>query len=178
MRDDCGLYRSDLRQPSSASSGAVRRRTGGGRRRIERPGPCLPARPRAAPLPCRRTASAGAGGLVPAIPSGNVRFGFKAERSATSATSGLSRSVKRRSRLGPFETFVIRGCHSMRLWRSTLRQAQRLLYLREFFRPGAIRKADEPHGLDQPLALRFAESRNIDKSLDGQIGKPPECVRY
>ncbi|TIS79427.1 MAG: hypothetical protein E5W09_18305 [Mesorhizobium sp.] len=27
MRDDCGLYRSDLRQPSSASSGAVRRRT-------------------------------------------------------------------------------------------------------------------------------------------------------
>ncbi|OWK25474.1 hypothetical protein AJ87_09950 [Rhizobium yanglingense] len=29
----------------------------------------------------------------------------------TSDTSGLSRSVKRRSRLGPFETFVIRGRH-------------------------------------------------------------------
>ncbi|TCU18031.1 hypothetical protein EV132_103150 [Rhizobium sullae] len=81
-------------------------------------------------------------------------------------------------RLGPFETFVIRGRHSTRLRRCTLRKAQRLLYLRELFCLGAVRKAGEPHGFDQPLALRFIESGLIDKSLDGQIGKPPECVRY
>ncbi|MFA1626189.1 hypothetical protein ACDY96_26600 [Rhizobium mongolense] len=28
-----------------------------------------------------------------------------------------------------------------------------------------------PHGFDQPLALRFVESGNIEKSLDGQIGE-------
>lgn len=108
---------------------------------------------------------------------GNLPSGSLPER-ARSATSGLSRSVKRRSCLGPFETFVVRGRHSTLLWRSTVGQAQRLLYLRELFRLGAVRKADEPHRFDQPLALRFIESGQIDKSLDGQIGKPPECVRY